>query len=255
MDDHDHNPIKLKLMTWNILAQRYWHKQFLLFIDWKERLGMILKEINESDSNIVCLQEVDLKIAKANFFPLFNKYDCVIQQKHRKRSNGIGNMILWKKTEWKLDSEKFNSTGVHAVLTNIEMDKKLWVSNIHLKAGRNTGEDTRVNQLNSTLKFITNAAKNIKHFCIVGDFNDDLLEERRLYKMLKEAKLNIHFSPDSCFVYEREKGREGRFYKFDHIVTTSDIEVVLESDKISASIPNKDWPSDHFSVEYLLTLQ
>jgi mRNA deadenylase 3'-5' endonuclease subunit Ccr4 len=244
--------IKLKLMTWNILAQRFWQDAFPFYMEWEDRLKTILGEINDSNPDIICLQEVELATASDDFSSLFDKYDYTIHKVSKKRSSPIGNMTLWKKKLFILSLTKFNSTGVHVALIHNESNKKLWLSNIHLRAGLKSQEDERISQLKSTLKFIDTVRKDGTPCCIIGDFNDDLNKDRKLYKLLTEDNLVCNISPNSCYVYREMWSKH--FFRFDHIVTTPEVNTNCMKIPKLKPIPDKKWPSDHFSINYTITL-
>ncbi|GAG97288.1 unnamed protein product, partial [marine sediment metagenome] len=67
--------------TWNILAQRYWNDSVM---KWSDRLSLILKKIISSDSDIICLQEIELDTSDEDFSPLFDIYDFVVHRRSKK---------------------------------------------------------------------------------------------------------------------------------------------------------------------------
>ena len=226
--------MKIELVTWNILAQRYIHND--LVFEWSDRLSIILRNIEGLNPDVLCLQEVELSTAVDDFGSLFDLYNYSIHQINKKRNSPIGNMTLWKKDTFKLEGETplYNSSGVHTILEHIMSSRKVWISNIHLRAGLRTKEKERVNQLKSTFKLI----KDDIPCCIVGDFNDDLDQERKrlfdpqsnLHKLIIDNGLVCNISPDTCYVaatggvpsFDNEEW-SGSFFRFDHIVTSQSI--------------------------------
>ena len=66
------------ITTWNILADRYSdvynsvvEKDVLL---WSNRIKGIIKKIKELNSDVVCLQEVELSNVHIDFIELFSEY-------------------------------------------------------------------------------------------------------------------------------------------------------------------------------------
>lgn len=96
-----------RCITWNILAQSYWKDDT---IKWSDRLQSIITKIIKTNSDIICLQEIELLTVIDDFEPLFEMYNYDIHKINKKRSNQIGNMILWKKTTFYSEYIKYNST-------------------------------------------------------------------------------------------------------------------------------------------------
>jgi mRNA deadenylase 3'-5' endonuclease subunit Ccr4 len=222
-------------MTWNILANK--------FLPDSKRSILIVDLIIDSQSDIICLQEVTLKTAHIDFKRLFEKYDYHIHQINKKRTNSIGNMTFWNKSKLTRIPQikrkhNFNSTSIHVLLTFNNYN--FWISNIHLKAGLKTHEDTRVCQLKSTLK-----ESPILPCCIVGDFNDDLDSNGKLYHLLSEYKFEINIFNKGCFA-------RSKFYAFDHAVVRGVKLKKIRSNQTLQPIPNKNWPSDHLLQKFIL---
>jgi mRNA deadenylase 3'-5' endonuclease subunit Ccr4 len=58
------------VISWNILAQRFVNPETFYFIEdakileYSRRLPLIIKKLKQSNSDIICLQEVELKNVK-----------------------------------------------------------------------------------------------------------------------------------------------------------------------------------------------
>jgi len=240
--------------TWNILAQRFSPDDD--FMEWPERLELILKSIIQTDSDIICLQEVELETANEDFSRLFDKYDFSVHKKSKKRTSFIGNMTLWKKSMFALEVDKFNSTGVHVLLVHIESLKKLLLSNIHLKAGVSTQEGERINQINSTFKILSKLREenkpNVIPSIVLGDFNDDLKEHRKLRPLIEENGYICKSPPyPTCYVAH---GWKDKYWRFDHVITFPNITIEYEDVPKMRVIPDKDNMSDHFLVKFMVKI-
>lgn len=235
----------MKIVTWNILAQRY--SQSLA--SWEDRLSQILDLINDLDADILCLQEVELATSKDDFQPLFEHYNHYSHQISKKRNNPIGNLTLWRKNNFTVHEQKSNSSAVKIVLSTEDSARKFQIINIHLKAGLYSKEDERIKQMQSVLKLSTAGVP----ACIVGDYNDDLSDERQLFKLLTNNGFMPHRSPGSCCVPSL---LGYNFFSFDHISLNPDTTVRRPGNSYSLDepIPNETFPSDHYYVTFLLDL-
>jgi hypothetical protein len=118
------------------------------------RYPLLLEQISEHD--IIFLQEVDLTIPG-----LFSKdlpeYDYYSHEISKKRTNIIGNMILWKRDKFDLMISDYNQTVVFVVLREKFTEKNKM--NLFCSAHYHTGKDeksiiNRSNQICSTFKII-----------------------------------------------------------------------------------------------------
>lgn len=264
------------ITTWNILADRYSDvynsivpSEVLL---WSNRIKGIIKKIKELNSDILCLQEVELSKVNEDFIDLFSEYDFVKHEIDKKRDNPIGNMIMWKKEKFLSINTIRHSCAVHTILKpqnnneNENNPKLIWVMCVHLKAGLSSGETMRVSQIKSCLEKF-NKWKKINGNgigVICGDFNDKLLDgglvfnEMKLSGFEQTGKNNL-----TCML------RNGELFNFDHILVNS-ISIgdhIEKMDKVYLNarsllteqtkdkieiIPNNDNPSDHFPVTLLM---
>lgn len=135
------------------------------------------------------------------------------------------------------------------MLIDIISEHKLWISNIHLKAGVSTHEDIRINQINSTLKLIKDLDIPC---CIIGDYNDDLKKYRKLYHLLYENGFNSNISPPSCYVPDW-KGIT-KLWNFDHVFTKNKIKTEHINIPKCRPIPDQDNPSDHLMIQFIINI-
>lgn len=231
----------LRCLSWNTLAHCYYKSHGNE--SWESRRTIILEKLLTFYADIVLLQEVTLDNFKKDFEPLLDFYDYASHVISKKRTNPIGNVILWKRSrlsrkEVDIDHQNF----IHCVL-EIEGGGEIGVSNVHLKAGLRTGETERVSQIKSCLK----------HWCkiptlpvlIGGDFNDDFSNTDALLSLLLDASFKGMDSPlPSCW-------HGDRFQPFDYILTRGEC---LSPGKpytegVLTPIPDDDTnPSDHLII-------
>lgn len=226
------------ITTWNILADRYSdvynsvvEKDVLL---WSNRIKGIIKKIKELNSDILCLQEVELSNVHVDFIELFSDYDFVKHEIDKKRDNLIGNMILWKKEKFVSLNTIRHSCAVHTLLQLKNVDDLLqqknvdehlnkaliWITNVHLKAGLSSGETMRVSQIKSCLEKINKWKKNNENGAgvICGDFNDKLIEGGLVFNELKSSGFEQTCKNNlTCML------RNGELFNFDHIIVNSNL--------------------------------
>ena len=248
-------------MTWNILAQQWYedgHFTYSKVIPWLTRLKTIVHKIKGLNCDIVCLQEVDLSTGKTDFADLMTDYDFVIHEINKKRNSPIGNMILWRRSEFDLLGSDLRSYAIHVILQHTKTNTEMWFSNVHLKAGLTSGETQRLSQFESCLSAWK---KTLFRACICGDFNDDLKNDSLLVKAVKN--LNSELQKDglpektfSCNVGPPSCKAGPTLFPFDHAIT-SDFLMEYQFNKErdgSIEIPSKGMPSDHHPVRFTLKL-
>lgn len=250
----------MKIFSWNILAEKYYDERYELTktnensprIPTLYRREKIISIILEKDCDIVCLQEVGL-LDISIFQKLFEDYDFIVHEINKKRTNEIGNLTLWKKNRFELLESSQTSTSIHAYLLDKKNQIKIFISNIHLKAGLRSGQKERFNQLSSTLRRVEKIPKNNKYeFFILGDFNDDLSENGELIKLIKDFQKSEPF--DSCFVpFGLSRHNPNSFWKLDHLIFLSKDKILKNMEFSKKSIiPSLEIPSDHFWIVYEL---
>lgn len=256
----------LKCMSWNILLQRWYErdkKNDKNFMVWSDRRELILDKIRSFDCDIVCLQEVDLATATSDFESLTDVYDYVVHEITKKRNSIMGNMILWKKSMFDLIDVDLRAYAIHATMKHKETKEIIWLSNVHLKSGLQSGEEQRIQQFNSCLNVWM---KNKHKACICGDFNDNFMKDGLLLRRINEfndtlnkdglsSKIFKYMGPPTCYGVEI-------LSPLDH-VTSSDVNPWYDPidqkyepfDKyLIVKIPNRDMPSDHYPIRFSLKL-
>jgi len=207
----------MKIVTWNILAQRYYKE---IIYTWESRLHNIITILKSFDADIICLQEVEIASFSNDFKILIeNRYNFYGHEIFKKRKCPIGCFILVKTN---LEIKEVFSTSA-AVIVNIPILGR--IANIHLRSG-SKGKEDRERQLNSILKYSPDI--------IIGDFNDSSIQidgyEKHNYKV-------------TCF-------SKNRFGLFDNIYTRYNYIVLIDLQDITSitEMPNNSNPSDHIPL-------
>ena len=244
-------------VTWNVLADRY-SEPYREIVDhsvllWENRLKTILKTICRAD--VICLQEIELNTFQSDFQSLFETHDFVSHVVSKKRSNPIGNVVLWRKRSFTLVESLTQSCAVHVLL---ELPgSRIWICNVHLKAGLKSGEPERINQIQSC---ISNwKSRGSMRGIICGDFNDHMISGGSVREIIEKANfIVVDNQPRTAMI------RDGQVFNFDHICSNG-IKVTLHPSSIGdicqnvrsdcgcfPKIPNVDNPSDHTPVFFML---
>jgi mRNA deadenylase 3'-5' endonuclease subunit Ccr4 len=206
------NKKQTSIFSWNILAQhlfdstQHWYK-YVSPNDpvhkWSDRWPVIKDEIQSSDGDIICLQEVEFTVFDEDILPSMQSlgYDGIAQNsKSRSRGHSYGVATFWKKDRFQLRDAMHRSRTMITTLedignvqisslstdtntdTNINTDNNkrdanneiVAILNCHLEGNPNKSV-TRVKQLQSALKTLKN--KYSHHQVIIcGDFNCKLGE-------------------------------------------------------------------------------
>lgn len=250
----------IKIFSWNIMAQRfiirdiesgdYDYIKDKTILDWKTRLSQIISWISNADPDIICLQEIELADFTLDFKDLLINYNYQAHCISKKRTSPIGNVTLYRnKYECVPGPEKSS-----AVLCKFEIDDFSFVLvNVHLKAGYLSGEKNRECQLHSIIKSLD---KDV-NVLIIGDFNDDLLEEhyevkRLLYPIITNNNYKIADGQLTCCT------KKINFWSFDRIVYKN-MEIKVYSCEKIKTIPNKYddnyYPTDHLPIQCNLIIK
>ncbi len=244
----------ITIVTYNTLAQRYVdlhirtgypHISDLDILTWDHRLKLIREKISNHNPDVICLQEVELKTITEDFVTYFAAYDSHAHSIRKKRTNQIGNIILWKKS-FNAANLDFNSCGVFVTISDPN-GQCIRIGNIHLKAGNMSHETDRVNQLVSC---INKFGKNPGIIC--GDFNDELEPERSLKKIFDQNKFILDVNYPTCYAFDLTYPYE--YWAFDHVVSFNTHVETFEC-ALREKIPNGTEPSDHILVPFKVRLQ
>lgn len=141
----------------------------------------------EYDYDIVCLQEVELNNDKnkdSDIYTSFKdefknllKYKSYnfVEQTFKKKNNGVGSVIIYKKDKFETITSDSKSCGVICILNDKINNINLCITNIHLRA-KYSNEDERINQIVSIINSIEKITSVINtnrpvDIIICGDFN------------------------------------------------------------------------------------
>lgn len=229
-------------VTWNVLAEKYSNSP----IPYELRLNQIKYYLHGKPFSIICLQEVNLETFTEDFGEFSTQYTLLPNIVGKTHKNKIGNAIFMKQDEWNVLDKINSSTGVHIIAVHMKTGIHMWISNIHLKAGYNSGELTRVAQIKSNIKRIKNKGDYPAVIC--GDFNDDVKPRRKLYSILRAADFRIKSNLLSCY-------HGGKFYAFDHAMSNSFKIRYVPHDYELIPIPNDEAPSDHYPIMFKIYVE
>ena len=241
----------IQITTWNICTQKYFTSKTITTPE--NRIELILKRIQKNDSDILCLQEVDLDNPLFNFiFLLSDNYDGISHQITKKRTNTFGNITLWKKNKFILTQQKLTSSSVVVLLQEKLNNTYLFIGNVHLRAGFNSNVNERINQLKSVFKIWNDF--NIQKGIITGDFNDEYFDIHEKIKDYPPIISNMHrkiehnmdlslFIDNSDFKYKKQsppsffntEESQRKYSYFDFFIVTENIDFeyeIKEDDKI-----------------------
>uniref|UniRef100_A0A6C0JUI6 Endonuclease/exonuclease/phosphatase domain-containing protein n=1 Tax=viral metagenome TaxID=1070528 RepID=A0A6C0JUI6_9ZZZZ len=211
----------MRIVTWNILADRYFTKERYtsadkILFDWSYRIQIIIANILSFDADVICLQEVELATFEKDFLLLFDRYSYVQHTVCKKRSNPIGNVILSKY------SIRLLKETSHSIIAETE---DIRIANIHLSV--DSDDTTKMAQLN---KLVTEFGKDI---LLVGDFN-------------------TNFEGDNLDGYDITRYRtcKTRFHwhEFDYILVPDGFVTRYSLPIKDSNIPSLKNPSDHLPL-------
>lgn len=243
----------MHIISYNTLAnsfaepESYWDRYPQIkdrkIISWDYRLPIILKSIITENADVILLQEIELASFENDFSSLFDTYSFWRHEISKKRTNHIGNVILWRNN---LIPEKKTATSCSLI---IEFND-FWAINVHLKAGLTSGEKDRVCQVKSLLKNVNWQ----KPGFISGDFND-VLNSPCQYNVATQglvakelSKFQIHSNLNSCYVYNKEHN-SNNYWTFDHVISHK-LQVAIKNRTSDIPFPNETEPSDHLMMVF-----
>jgi len=237
----------IKCTTWNILSRKYVPLDFSIQ-NHTTRMQMIHAKISEFNSDIVCLQEVDIDIP---FTYDDTVYDIIIHKITKKRTNTFGNVILWKKSIFIADLYFISSCSLQIILRHIELNTPFYIGNVHLRSGFTNNEHERVNQMNSIFKKWENMG-NLDGI-IMGDFNDEYGDSMSNAGLLFQRIQHSEFvypmqSPNSTYNHISKN-----YSQFDWAITHKihNFQYIdLPDDEILRTIPNAEIASDHYPIHF-----
>lgn len=249
--------------AWNQPDMRYeFIQDAATILDLDRRIPLIVDQVAGYD--VILLQEVELVNIDV-FASRFPEYEYHAHQISKRRSNVIGNMILWKKGTELLD-KRVNSTTVFVALrfglSRTELDRTgpeptvVVVGNAHFHTGRDTASVlNRRQQMSSTMKtareyrdkFTSTTA-----IVIAGDFNDELGDPSTADIMLN-AGMTILSSKDTCHIWNA-RDKTHNYICVDKVVFSGDnSRVQVGPIPPNRPIPDEVEPSDHFALPFTVT--
>mmetsp|Transcript_9525 Transcript_9525/g.26324 ORF Transcript_9525/g.26324 Transcript_9525/m.26324 type:complete len:368 (-) Transcript_9525:167-1270(-) len=210
----------IRVLTWNILSPCYVKKpppswvdessmaDWLSYTDWSYREEKIMEVLKSSETDIICLQEVQItgSVCSCLRAKLDDAgYDTFVQDS---KGHPVANLIaVSRKVGWKVLFHESRSRAFMLVLQpNDETQPPLFVINVHLQATRRSIDEnaqTRFSQVQSLIKRANLAWSRMreKHcpddacdwaalqepsLLIMGDFN--LSPREALYSLLSKGK-------------------------------------------------------------------
>ncbi len=242
------------MVSWNILSQSTLSDAQHDFY-WEIRLPGILKFLEDSNTNFIFLQEVDLEYFEKDFAQLLKKYQYLrhklILTGKNKRTNTFGNVILWNIGQ--LSNSLVGSRSLHVEL-KFEKNENICLTNVHFPAKPGLeGYKEKSSHLLSCAKFWKD-----KENCIFGgDFNDGLSYKDKDGKIaglaLDVQQLGFSITDDEI-KKQTCKSFRGTIYNVDHILVRGNIKsrFCYDSRLDINSIPNQMIPSDHLPIYYSL---
>lgn len=274
----------IQVFSWNILADKYLKssRTSSLYshcnkksLEWKFRLRLISRNIIQSESDIICLQEVEREAFDLFLKPLLfglgyeGQLHCSIM-----KNNELPGVATFYRTS------KFNNvefiTSFRALITVLTVRKgkekqRVGVVNCHLEANPSKSTE-RLNQLKSCVKKLKKQ-KGL-YYVVVGDFNSNLDNSGRSKELSKLVEkegfkdsysLKSNLKDASCLLGVTKDGVSCK-NMVDHIlVNPNQVEVVgvtrifdtnwNRSGFISTGLPSLQWPSDHLSIATTIRLK
>lgn len=204
-------------MTWNLWHQLYAERhgvpqgqELTLSPNWADRLPIARRAIEEMHPDILCLQEIDQKMAAdilthLQTVGLHYAMTCFAQHRARGKCDGVTvlyNQDRFQKITEKTLQAKSNNLGTAQVdLLDRTTQQVIRVASIHLQF-QNFGED----QLKEVVESFQENPQPLQ--ILAGDFNREMLQ---LSSTMRE------FANDDNVLEETSMNKNGRTSKIDHI--------------------------------------
>jgi exonuclease III len=234
----------MRVLIWNVLAERWIKEHHLvhgLDVREDERTDKIIDTIKNCDADVICLQEVELETVGERLIRAFPEYEYAIHTL-KVKTNGIGNLTLSK---FKVVSVVLAQSGVHCIL-----DDRLWVSNVHFKAGKTSFARRRLCEAESC--FARYSKSGLKRAIVCGDFNDNLIsEDNKAVHLFRARGFAVYPTGSGCFVGGEFLPCDGCIAKLPrNMAVISESILSPDDDDDYRPIPNDVIPSDHYPVVF-----
>lgn len=260
--------LQSRVLSYNVLADRYCVPLAAeryphvpdpqVALSWAVRLPLLRAQILASGCDLLCLQEVTLETAHADFGEMLEtagfRY-VVHRDGHQKRSSPIGNLIAYKTDAWSAVEGKQTQRS-----RTLELDVKhlatglvVGLIGVHLQAGGSEwAEGARVSQLKRSLAPRKDRATR-SAVLAWGDFNTSA--PGKVHDALCAAGFAEALpAPEgggakTCSVWEVD-GKTTTWYSFDHMYSRgTGVECRYEAlPSVEGAIPNDRHPSDHLPL-------
>eukprot|EP00475_Leptophrys_vorax_P006348 TRINITY_DN13915_c0_g1_i1.p1 TRINITY_DN13915_c0_g1~~TRINITY_DN13915_c0_g1_i1.p1 ORF type:complete len:514 (-),score=108.75 TRINITY_DN13915_c0_g1_i1:86-1627(-) len=276
-------PSKVKVMQYNILAECYAGPDSFPycedhFLDWNHRFKTTVQMILDSDSDVVCLQEVESDMyfeSMKDYLKNHGGYASIFKKRphpHKKDGCAIffkeSKLEIITKTELSYNSlAKDKHAGDRAQTNNIAIGiyfqeasgnkKRFWVMNTHLFWDPKA-PDVKLGQAKMLRKFIVNQLQRSPGGVIVcGDFNSmpnssvcDVMTEDNLFASAYslENALDTNITPwfSGCIDYVWYTPQE---------LTVDSVTDLKEARGDSEYLPDETHPSDHLPLSAVFTFR
>jgi|GEM_PF-4970166 len=277
-----------KILSWNILGPQAldilsFQSRYRQVIDWQYRFHLLLQKIISFDPDIICLQEIDIKIKQEFVNALYEYGFC--QSSYAQRAEIGGVMVLHKISKFELvdknnallsTQETLDYPGVcaWAILVCKQTKKELFIASIHLywELGKE--------QL-AELKQIFGASISMP-MILAGDFNityptmvNEIVPYMQHLNIIEQQELLL-LQHSSWTTQPPHNADSTCWQSLDHILFSNalklnttdnfvgDPECVYKDGRVKTmglvkdsnkeSIPNDTFPSDHLPIIASFTL-
>eukprot|EP01084_Bolivina_argentea_P313701 543270_1 len=196
-------PQSISLLSWNILHKNDAPKKMFPYahpdhLNWNKRLIKIKNHLSNSNTDIICLQEISKSSFTQDFGTEFAaKYNYSSKVNNNKKTHDSTQAIMYKSSKFICQYEESRSRALITLLTNkleqsncihcknskhICIYHSFFIVSAHLNSPRKSDESTRISQIKSILNRINfcvsdklqlnpNTEINNIRIIIVGDFN------------------------------------------------------------------------------------
>jgi mRNA deadenylase 3'-5' endonuclease subunit Ccr4 len=200
------DPKHFTVMNYNILSQNFIKKKSREDLSLDNRMKKILKEIEELNPDIICLQEASVDVLKK----YINKLEAYLFSYGSNKDSAFINIIGYKSNRFSLiknnnfsfdNKDVDGNRGIYSLILEDNLsNKRLVVYNIHFP-WKPKYEFHRCQMLSEVYEDIQN--NRYKNVILAGDFNShpDSLPLKLIYKKYFELELEIKRIIKSSFLF------------------------------------------------------